>query len=66
MAPGAIRVPGYNLVNFYLGYQPSENVLAGISIENILNAYYVRYPEIFPSAGITVKGSLRIRLAGGA
>ncbi|MBN8920283.1 MAG: TonB-dependent receptor, partial [Rhizobiales bacterium] len=64
--PDYIPVPSYNLVNLYVGYQPTENVLAGISVENLLNQYYVRYPEIFPQAGITVKGSLRIRLAGGA
>lgn len=66
VAPGAIAVPSYHLVNLYVGYQPTENVLAGIQVENLLNQYYVRYPEAFPSPGITVKGSLRIRLAGGA
>lgn len=63
---GAIPVPAYNLVNLYLGYQPNENVLAGFAVENLLNQFYVRYPEIFPAAGITVKASLKLRLAGGA
>ena len=66
VAPGSIAVPSYNLVNVYVGYAPTPDVLAGISVENLLNEYYVRYPEIFPSSGITVKGSLKIRLAGGA
>jgi hemoglobin/transferrin/lactoferrin receptor protein len=65
-APDFIPVPAYNLVNLYIGYQPNENVLAGLSVENLLNEYYVRYPEIFPQAGITVKASLKVRLAGGA
>ncbi|HET9904551.1 MAG TPA: TonB-dependent receptor, partial [Xanthobacteraceae bacterium] len=64
--PDLLPVPAYNLVNLSIGYQPNENVLAGLSVENLLNVYYVRYPEIFPQAGITVKASLKVRLAGGA
>jgi hemoglobin/transferrin/lactoferrin receptor protein len=64
--PDLPAMPAYNLVDLYLGYQPNENVLAGLAVENVLNEYYVRYPEIFPQAGITVKASLKIRLAGGA
>jgi hemoglobin/transferrin/lactoferrin receptor protein len=55
----------YNLLNAYLGYQPNEDVLAGLSVENLLNEYYVRYPDLLPQPGIAVKASLKIRLAGG-
>jgi hemoglobin/transferrin/lactoferrin receptor protein len=61
---GLIPVPSYNLVNFYVGYQPTPDVLAGISIENLLNEYYVRYREVLPSQGITAKLSLKVRFAG--
>ncbi|MFS8037971.1 TonB-dependent hemoglobin/transferrin/lactoferrin family receptor [Xanthobacter sp. AM11] len=53
--------PSFNLVNAYLGYQPSENVLASLSIENLLNEQYTQYQQFLPSAGITVKGGLKIR-----
>ena len=60
---GLIAVPSYNLVNAYIGYQPHENVLAGFSVENLLNEYYVKYREVLPSQGITYKVSLKLRLA---
>ena len=53
--------PSFNLVNVYLGYQPSENVLASLSVENLLNEQYTQYQQFLPSAGLTVKGGLRIR-----
>jgi hemoglobin/transferrin/lactoferrin receptor protein len=59
--PDVPAMPSYNLVNLYVGYQPTEDILAGLSVENLFNRYYVRYPEVFPQAGITVKGSLKIR-----
>jgi hemoglobin/transferrin/lactoferrin receptor protein len=55
----------YNLLNVYLSYQPTENVMALLSVENLLDEYYVRYPELLPQPGITVKASLKIRFAGG-
>lgn len=55
----------YNLLNMYLTYQPNDNVMAVLSVENLLNEYYVRYPELLPQPGITVKASVKIRLAGG-
>jgi hemoglobin/transferrin/lactoferrin receptor protein len=56
----------YNLVNLYLGYQPNENVIAALSVENLLNETYKVYLHEFNSPGITVKGSVRVRFAGGA
>lgn len=53
--------PSFNLVNVYLGYQPSENVLASVSVENLLNEQYTQYQQFLPSAGLTVKGGLKIR-----
>lgn len=64
----------YNLLNLYLGYTPSPDVLLAFSIENLLNQYYVPYlaasgPSqpgqppgiVFPGAGITFKGSVQLR-----
>ena len=62
---GSFQRGSYNLLNAYIGYQPNEGVLAGLSIENLLNEYYVRYPDLLPQPGITVKAWLKIRLAGG-
>jgi hemoglobin/transferrin/lactoferrin receptor protein len=56
----------YNLVNLYLAYQPNENVIAALSVENLLDETYRVYTHEYNSPGITVKGSLRMRFAGGA
>ncbi len=60
--------PAYNLINVYVGYQPTPDVLAAFSIENLLNLDYTKYMccstaagYIVPSPGITFKGSLTIR-----
>ncbi len=65
----------YNLVNFYAGYQPNPDVLASMSVENLLNEQYSRYmtyypnpngtgsPIAFPQPGITFKGSLKVRFS---
>jgi hemoglobin/transferrin/lactoferrin receptor protein len=55
----------YNLVNLYFTYQPTEDVFAVLSVENLLDEYYVRYRETMPQPGITVKASLKIRMGGG-
>lgn len=55
----------YNLVNLYLAYQPNENMIAALSVENLLDETYRVYTHEFNSPGITVKGSLRVRFAGG-
>ena len=71
--PDYLPTAAYNLVNFYLGYQPTPDVLASFSIENLLNEYYVPYlagtpnlpsqppGTVFPGAGITYKAALQIR-----
>jgi hemoglobin/transferrin/lactoferrin receptor protein len=65
----------YNLVNFYAGYQPNQDVLASFAVENLFNQQYSRfmtsYPNpsgtgtgiAFPQPGITVKGSLKVRFS---
>ncbi len=55
----------YNLVNLYLAYQATENVVAALSVENLLDETYKVYTHEYNSPGITVKGSLRVRFAGG-
>jgi hemoglobin/transferrin/lactoferrin receptor protein len=72
--PDFLPVGGYNLVNLYIGYQPTPDVLASFSIDNLFNKYYVQYMNaegqsqpgqppaiIFPSPGITFKGGLKVR-----
>jgi hemoglobin/transferrin/lactoferrin receptor protein len=51
----------YNLVKLYLGYQPSPDVLAAFSIDNLLNEQYTPYMNQLASPGITVKGEVKIR-----
>ncbi len=51
----------YNLVNFYLGYQPTPDVTVGFAVENLLNEQYFRYLDFQASPGVTYKGSLRLR-----
>jgi hemoglobin/transferrin/lactoferrin receptor protein len=59
--PGATPREGYNLVNFYLGYQPTPDILTALTVENLLDEYYVRYLDGLPSPGITFKGQIKIR-----
>ena len=72
--PDFLPVDAYNLVNLYIGYQPTPDILASFGIDNVFNKYYVQYmnaeglslpgqppPIIFPSPGITFKGGLKIR-----
>ena len=63
-------VPGYNLVNLYVDYRPSEDVILGLGIDNLFNVYYMPYLNVTtqgsavvpsPSPGLTVKGSLKVR-----
>lgn len=60
--------PAYSLVNLYIGYQPTPDLLAAFSIENLLNVDYTKYMccstaagYVVPSPGITFKASLTIR-----
>ncbi len=67
----------YNLVNLYAAYEINPNATAAFSVENLLNENYSRYltafpnptgsgaPIAFPQPGVTFKGSLRVRFAGG-
>jgi len=72
--PDFLPTDAYNLVNLYVGYQPTPDVLASFGIDNLFNRYYVQYMNvegqsapgqapafIFPSPGITFKGGLKIR-----
>jgi hemoglobin/transferrin/lactoferrin receptor protein len=62
----------YNLINVYAGYQYNPDVLASLSIENLLNEQYSRYMtaypneitqtvQAFPQPGITFRASLKMR-----
>jgi outer membrane receptor protein involved in Fe transport len=51
----------YNLVKLYVGYKPSPDVLAGFSVDNLLNEQYTPYMNEIAQPGITFKGELKIR-----
>lgn len=65
----------YDLVNVFIGYQPTPDILAGFGIDNVLNSYYRPYaiPGTTPTdaqrdtlwaawaPGITYKASLKVR-----
>jgi len=67
----------YNLINLYVGYQVNPDTLASLSVENLLNQQYSRYLDVSPSPGhganstplpfyspgVTIKGSLTVRLS---
>jgi hemoglobin/transferrin/lactoferrin receptor protein len=71
--PDILPTAGYSLVNLYVGYQINPDTLASLSVDNLLDKFYVPYlagtPNIpgnppgvvFPGAGITIKGSLTAR-----
>ena len=44
----------YNLVNIYLNYQPIPNVVAAVSVENLLNVDYTKYMCCSTAAGYVV------------
>ena len=46
--------PAYNLVNIYPGYQPVPNVVAAVSVENLLNVDYTKYMCCSTAAGCVV------------
>jgi len=65
-------VPAYDLINRYIGYQPTPDIFASFNIDNLLNKYYVQYMNAegqsqpsrrdhLPSPDITVKGELTTR-----
>ncbi len=55
----------FNLVSLYAGYQPNENTLWRLSVENLLDEQYTQYQTFLPSAGLTVKAGLTVRFGGG-
>jgi hemoglobin/transferrin/lactoferrin receptor protein len=72
--PDYLPVGGYTIVNLYVGYAPTPDVIASFSVDNVFNAYYVPYlnaggpsepgqppPIIFPGPGVTYKAAVRIR-----
>lgn len=71
--PDVLPSKRYTLWNAFLTYEPSEDVTAIFTVENILDKYYVPYlsgeqagPDgtpglIFPGPGRAYKGGLRIR-----
>ena len=71
--PVLLPSASYNLINMFLAYEPTPDVIATFAIDNILDEYYVPYLSaeqagsdgtpglIFPSPGRTFKGALRIR-----
>jgi hemoglobin/transferrin/lactoferrin receptor protein len=70
--PGAaLPTNGFNVVNLYVDYRPTEDVILGFGVDNLFNEYYVRYLDLrtqganslvpSPSPGVTIKGSLKVR-----
>jgi hemoglobin/transferrin/lactoferrin receptor protein len=61
----------FNVVNLYLDYRPTEDVILAFGIDNLFDEYYVKYLDLrtqgsngrvpSPSPGITFKGSLKVR-----
>jgi hemoglobin/transferrin/lactoferrin receptor protein len=70
-AGSALPTDAFNVVNLYVDYRPSEDVILGFGIDNLFNEYYVRYLDLrtqganslvpSPSPGVTFKGSLKVR-----
>jgi hemoglobin/transferrin/lactoferrin receptor protein len=40
----------YNLVNYYIGYEPTKDVLITFGVDNILDVYYIPWPTLKGSA----------------
>ena len=64
---GALPAPSAELVHLYAGYRVHEDILAAVSVENLLDQYYFHYLDAqsarMPARGLTVKGSLRVRFS---
>ncbi len=54
----------FNLVNLYVGYQPSDDVMATFAVENLLNSQYEPYMNFLARPGVTVKAGLTVRFGG--
>ncbi|BAR97650.1 TonB-dependent hemoglobin/transferrin/lactoferrin family receptor [Blastochloris viridis] len=68
---GYTYTESYNLVDVYVGYQPTPDVLVHAAVNNLLDDYYLPYPVgqtdmILATAapGITYKAGLKIRFGG--
>jgi hemoglobin/transferrin/lactoferrin receptor protein len=53
----------YDLFRLYVGYEPTPDVLAGISIDNLFNKQYTPYMNQLASPGMTFKGELKVRFS---
>ena len=51
----------YNLVKLYMGYQYSKDVLASLTVDNLLDANYTPYMTDLPNPGISVMASLQVK-----
>jgi hemoglobin/transferrin/lactoferrin receptor protein len=51
----------YNLIKLYIGYEPTQDVMLGFSVDNLLNQEYTPYMNGIPERGITFKGELKVR-----
>ena len=76
---GYLPATGYELVNLYLAYRPTENVTLNLAVENLLNRYYRPFAVPGSSsdgtsqndvlwtssgAGLVVKGGLKVHFGG--
>jgi hemoglobin/transferrin/lactoferrin receptor protein len=67
-APGGGFTPtaGYGIVNLYVGYEASRDILLTFAVENLFDRFYVPYMSeatnnTLGAPGITVKGGLQVR-----
>lgn len=65
-SPDFLPTSGYGLVNFYLGYQHSQDTLLSFGVDNVFDRYYVPYMaesanRAFAGPGIRFKFGLQVR-----
>jgi hemoglobin/transferrin/lactoferrin receptor protein len=72
LSPTFLPATSYDLVNIFVGNQPTPDILASFTIDNLLDVYYLPYATLKSSDGTdtalagsapgrTYKASLRIR-----
>ncbi len=54
----------YNLVNLFASYEPRENLILGLNVDNVFNEQYTPFLDSDPAPGTSVKFTLRTRLGG--
>lgn len=54
---------GYNLFGLTVGYEPDENTVYSLTLDNIFNQQYTPFLSNAPGAGFTAKASLKVKLA---